>query len=204
MKKLIFICLLVLSNVSHATVNNFIGAYNVSNWTQSPDGGMIDLTNAPSSISLTSSDAGDTSIWPRPSTNTDFTTTAASSGWVGFNWSYYTNDIDGPWFDPFGTVLNGVFTQLSVSNDPNVWPYIDNGNPGRSQSGVTQFWVGAGDVFGFRAFSTDATHGSAITTITNFYAPGTAPVPEPETYAMLLAGLGLLGFMARRRKNIAA
>lgn len=27
-----------------------------------------------------------------------------------------------------------------------------------------------------------------------------APVPEPETYAMLLAGLGLLGFTARRRK----
>ena len=27
-----------------------------------------------------------------------------------------------------------------------------------------------------------------------------APVPEPETYAMLLAGLGLLGALARRRK----
>lgn len=27
-----------------------------------------------------------------------------------------------------------------------------------------------------------------------------APVPEPETYAMLLAGLGLIGFVARRRK----
>lgn len=26
-------------------------------------------------------------------------------------------------------------------------------------------------------------------------------VPEPETYAMLLAGLGVIGFMARRRKN---
>lgn len=31
-----------------------------------------------------------------------------------------------------------------------------------------------------------------------------APVPEPETYAMLLAGLGLLGFIARRRKQEAA
>lgn len=27
-----------------------------------------------------------------------------------------------------------------------------------------------------------------------------APVPEPETYGMMLAGLGVLGFMARRRK----
>jgi probable HAF family extracellular repeat protein len=28
-----------------------------------------------------------------------------------------------------------------------------------------------------------------------------SPVPEPETYAMLLAGLSLLGFAARRRKT---
>ena len=28
-----------------------------------------------------------------------------------------------------------------------------------------------------------------------------APVPEPETYAMMLAGLGLLGVVARRRKQ---
>jgi hypothetical protein len=26
-------------------------------------------------------------------------------------------------------------------------------------------------------------------------------VPEPETYAMMLMGLGLLGFVARRRKQ---
>jgi hypothetical protein len=28
----------------------------------------------------------------------------------------------------------------------------------------------------------------------------TVPVPEPETYAMMLAGLGLMGFVARRRR----
>ncbi len=28
-----------------------------------------------------------------------------------------------------------------------------------------------------------------------------APVPEPETYAMMLAGLGLLGFAARRKNQ---
>ena len=40
-------------------------------------------------------------------------------------------------------------------------------------------------------------------------APGAAyslasaitPVPEPETYVMMLAGLGALGFLARRRRN---
>jgi hypothetical protein len=30
-----------------------------------------------------------------------------------------------------------------------------------------------------------------------------APVPEPETYGMMLAGLGVLGFLARRRKAAA-
>ena len=32
----------------------------------------------------------------------------------------------------------------------------------------------------------------------------TAPVPEPETYAMLLAGLGLLGLAKRRRQKLNA
>ena len=34
---------------------------------------------------------------------------------------------------------------------------------------------------------------------TAFQVP-TTPVPEPESYVMLLAGLGLVGFMSRRRK----
>jgi hypothetical protein len=43
--------------------------------------------------------------------------------------------------------------------------------------------------------------------LAGFYVTGladvttTLPVPEPETYAMMLAGLGLMGFVARRRKE---
>lgn len=33
------------------------------------------------------------------------------------------------------------------------------------------------------------------------FAAATAPVPEPESYAMLLAGLGLMGTIARRRSK---
>jgi len=37
-------------------------------------------------------------------------------------------------------------------------------------------------------------------TISSWTTSATTPIPEPETYAMLLAGLGLLGCATRRRK----
>lgn len=33
-------------------------------------------------------------------------------------------------------------------------------------------------------------------------SPGVAPVPEPESYGLMLGGFGLLGFIARRRKSV--
>jgi hypothetical protein len=40
------------------------------------------------------------------------------------------------------------------------------------------------------------------TGILTYTAATAAPVPEPETYGMLLAGLGMIGFVARRRKSV--
>ena len=51
------------------------------------------------------------------------------------------------------------------------------------------------------AFRIRSNAGDGYYSISEFQAVGTiAAVPEPETYAMLLAGLGLMGTVARRRK----
>jgi probable HAF family extracellular repeat protein len=55
-------------------------------------------------------------------------------------------------------------------------------------------------------FFTDAQgindHGQIIANASDGFAYLLTPVPEPETYAMLLAGLGLISFMVRRRSAV--
>jgi hypothetical protein len=41
-------------------------------------------------------------------------------------------------------------------------------------------------------------------TAQDYVVASVTPVPEPESYAMLLAGLGLMGAVVRRRKNAPA
>jgi len=70
------------------------------------------------------------------------------------------------------------------------------------------FTVNGGSAYSFfgaistTAFSTiQITGNAAFPTIDNLGLGLVAAVPEPETYAMLLAGLGLMGGIARRRKQ---
>ena len=58
-------------------------------------------------------------------------------------------------------------------------------------------WSGIGDVRVLNLYRWDsATHSYSLPAQDQLYV---IPIPEPETYAMLLAGLGLLGFAMRRR-----
>ncbi len=74
-----------------------------------------------------------------------------------------------------------------VGTAQNVFFYEGVAFPGTNRATVTQF----GNANGVATFS----YSEGILTYT-------APVPEPETYALMLAGLGLVGAIARRRKSV--
>jgi hypothetical protein len=72
---------------------------------------------------------------------------------------------------------------------------VNNGISAYAQSGVG-YWYDGDDAEGFTYYASYASarwHDVVLTV-------QVSPVPEPTTYAMLLAGLGIAGFTARRRK----
>lgn len=109
-------------------------------------------------------------------------------GTYSFNWSYLTSDGVGPGGDIFGVVVNGNRSVLSNLGGP------------LSQSGSASFT--AASSFGWFINCTDCIGGSATATISS--VAFAQAVPEPETYALLLAGLAGIGMTARRRKGRAA
>jgi len=175
----------------------FTGYYSLgpgTHWvSDTPWNGSIDTTGIPDSVALVS--PNDVNNYGN-SASTTLMITPGSAGdnatlYVSFQWSYTTLDGSST-FDPFFFLLNGNPTQLTA--DGVVSP----------QSGSYSIQLHSGDTFGFEANSVDSWFGSATTTITDFTVAGentpyVTSVPEPESFAMLLAGLGLLGFMARRR-----
>lgn len=84
-----------------------------------------------------------------------------------------------------------------------------NGNLLGSSSGFTTFssfsansgFVGGINTLDFYVTNYARDGGNPTGLRVEFLQSSVTPVPEPETYALLLAGLGLMGTIARRRKN---
>jgi len=89
---------LLMSANANASFNN---GYELSTWTQIANGGSIDISGAPDTVILTSSNDGS-----GDEKNQDFILTAPENADISFAWSFQTTDSNE--YDPFGLLLNGV------------------------------------------------------------------------------------------------
>lgn len=116
------------------------------------------------------------------------------------------NLANGTWGDSFdGSVSIDLYTGSAYGVLVEAACSITSLGSATGTSGSCSAWVDPS--FAFDQASFDQQMGNDTFALNEYYqfafSPN-VPVPEPETYAMLLAGLGLVGALARRRKQAMA
>jgi len=140
------------------------------------------------------------------------------------NVSVWTDSFQsGTNFDPITAVWREFGSDWALVGENDDYPFIASGqtfydsglqfstlNAGNYMFTITKFSNFAAGTLLSQGFIFDSQAPIALSGgsyysvhLSDSIIPPPPPIPEPETYAMLLAGLGLLGFMARRRKESA-
>lgn len=116
---------------------------------------------------------------------------------VTLDWNYYANNCPGY----YGQPCNHQLFQGSTHNYQSTTGYTGSFNLGYNLDATNLAALASSGVLNFNLGRTgDLVLNSAMLTFDITENPAAiSAVPEPETYGMLLAGLGLLGFAARRR-----
>ncbi|MFN9771615.1 MAG: PEP-CTERM sorting domain-containing protein [Burkholderiales bacterium] len=138
---------------------------------------------------------------------------AGRPSWLNHSWFGLPNEYSVTITDTLGsTQLIGTFTSEVAGGSE--YNSANNFGDERWSQGNKQAWVSrSGQTFtlmpgqaytlSFNSLSPFNLDGSVQdrTTLLDDIALVTAPIPEPETYALMMAGLGVMGFMARRRRK---
>ncbi len=166
------------------------GDYGNSHWTTTStnDGNGVVVATA-DTVTMTSSDFSLIDATPVESWLSHGLTVTQDTQ-LAFDWRYETQDMSSS-FDVFGYTLNGVFTQLSRDG----LSFLE------VQSGRQSLRLAAGSSFAWTLGSVDSEGGAAVVRLSGLSAQAVAAVPEPATYALMIAGLGLMLGLARRRLN---
>jgi hypothetical protein len=117
--------------------------------------------------------------------------------WGGVASDYYISTVDS---NPLNinhlTFLDGFADTMYLTNAQSETFKFDTGNDGYSAGGAPAY---SAYVFDHACGVPYCDNGGGDNAIN--FAFRIAAVPEPETYAMLLVGLGILGFSAQRKKH---
>ena len=158
-----------------------------------------------------SSTWGDGSLeWP--STVTDGLFVANGQQWNIGTVFWYVSPTNNPYVE---IDLGGAFdvTKITLQADNNDlyrvsyrdtggnWNVIADIDPNTAGWGMAQNTITFASIRATAFRIADGPGGDCCDSVSEFQAFGVAAIPEPETYAMMLAGLGVLGAVARRRRT---
>lgn len=129
-------------------------------------------------------------VWLSTNTATDTITFSGFTGGVmAAGGNFFGSDINGAFaagdITLTATDASGTVTQTLIS---------------ATTTGFIGF-VSTGALTSLTVTSVQPVSGFLWPTVNNLTLAAVTAVPEPQTYAMLLAGLGFMGFMARRRRG---
>ena len=116
-----------------------------------------------------------------------------SLGGVNFTWSFLqTTGTTGTWsLAASQSVMADFVFAMHASNNSGAFLFDDQAVYATTPGTWKIEWINNGQQV------------PDFSNLTLFARDITTPVPEPETYALFLAGLGAMGFMAKRRRKSA-